>query len=390
MELRNSAKITRRQFVKGCLSGAAGMTLAPFVLDLSRSSAHAAARQRGGPGFAEPHEAMYYKVMDSGAIRCELCPRHCVLHEGMRGFCRAREPKGGKLYSFVYGNPTAVHVDPIEKKPFYHLLPGTSSFSIATAGCNYRCKYCQNWEISQFKPEETVNQDLPPQSVVDGALRYKCRTIAYTYTDPAIFYEYMRDTSLLAKARGILNVSRTNGSLNPEPIKEMAGFLDATNIDLKGFDQAFYSSVPEGYLKPVLDNIIYLKKRKVHIELTNLIVPTLNDDMTTIRKMCKWIHDEAGKEVPVHFSRFHPTYKLRNLPPTPVATLERARSVAFEEGLEFVYIGNVPGHEANNTYCPNDKKLLIQRAGYRTLENNIEKGKCKFCGYGIYGVWDKA
>jgi pyruvate formate lyase activating enzyme len=362
--------------------------MSPLLMDFFKKSAQAA--EKGGMGFVEAKEAMYYKKVDAKTIQCVLCPRYCTLKNGMKGFCRVRGPQNGKHYTFVYGNPTAVHVDPIEKKPLFHFLPATSAFSIATAGCNYRCKNCQNWQISQFPPEETYNQYLPPEAVVDEAAGYNCPTIAYTYTEPSVFYEYMLDTSKIAKARGIRNIYHSNGSLNSEPAEEISLYLDGANIDLKGFTQDFYSKIPEGDLGTVCNTIKILKKNHVHVELTNLIVPSYNDDMKMIKEMCQWVRDEVGKDTPIHFSRFSPTYKLKNLPPTPVKTLEEARIIAIKEGLQYIYIGNVPGHEAENTYCPKDGKVLIRRIGYRIMENNVVNGKCKFCGIDIPGVWHSA
>lgn len=382
-----NTKISRRQFCRLCLLGGATLVASPLLMDLLKKSAHA--QEKGGMGFVNLKEAMYYRKLDDRTIQCHLCPRYCTLKNGHRGFCRVREPRNGKQYTLVYGNPTAVHVDPIEKKPLYHFLPATTAFSIATAGCNYRCKNCQNWQISQFGPEETYNQYLPPKAVVESAIRYKCPTIAYTYTEPAVFYEYMLDTAKIAKSYGVRNMYHSNGALNPKPVEELSLYLDGANIDLKGFTQEFYSKIPEGDLETVLNTIKILRKNRVHVEITNLVVPPYSDDMNMIRKMCQWIRDEAGKEIPVHFSRFSPTYKLKNLSPTPVKTLEEARKIGMEEGLQYVYIGNVPGHEGENTYCPKDGKVLIRRIGYHILENNIVNGKCKFCGIDIPGVWSE-
>lgn len=380
-------RISRRYFCKACLYAGAGFAISPLFLDLFKRPAYAK-EEKGGPGFVYPKEAMFYEKIDKDTIQCQLCPRKCTLKNGMYGFCRARKPSDGKHYTLVYANPSAVHIDPMEKKPLFHFLPATTAFSIATAGCNFRCKYCQNWEISQFSPEETVNYYLPPDEVVKNALNYGCSTVAYTYSEPSIFYEYMLDTAKIAKARGVKNIYHSNGSLNPQPVEELSAWLDAANIDLKGFTQEFYSQIPEGYLDTVLNTIKILKKNKVHLELTNLMIPSFNDDMEMVRKMCQWIRDEVGKDTPLHFSRFYPTYKLKNLTPTPVKTLEAAREIATKEGLEYVYIGNVPGHEGENTYCPKDKKVLIRRIGYQVAENNIAGGKCKFCGIEIPGVWN--
>ncbi len=383
---RRDKKISRREFCKASLLSGAGLAISPILLDLLKGSCEAA-EEKGGMGFLNSKEAMFYKQLDETTIQCQLCPRNCVLKNGMRGFCQVREPRNGKHYSLVYGNPTAVHIDPIEKKPLFHFLPATNAFSIATAGCNFRCKYCQNWQISQFPPEETQNQYLPPRAAVEAALKYNCPTIAYTYTEPSVFYEYMLDTAKLAKSYGIRNIYHSNGSLNPKPVEELSLYLDGANIDLKGFTQEFYSQISEGDLETVLNTIKILKKNLVHVEITNLVIPSFNDDPRTIRKMCRWISNEVGKDTPIHFSRFHPTYKLKNISPTPVNTLEQARGIAIEEGLEYVYIGNVPGHVAESTYCPKDGEVLIRRLGYKILENNIVNVKCKFCGQEIAGVW---
>jgi len=378
-------EISRRQFCRMCFNLGVGLAVSPLILDLFNKNVEA---DEGGIGFINKKEAMYYEKIDEKTIQCHLCSRNCVLSDGMTGFCRVRAPQGGKHYSLVYANPTAVHVDPIEKKPLFHFLPATTAFSIATAGCNFRCKYCQNWQISQFSPEETNNYYLPPQGVVDKAVEYKCRTIAYTYTEPSVFYEYMLDTAKLAKIRGIKNMYHSNGSLNPEPAEELSLYLDAADIDLKAFDQEFYGSVCEGYLETVLNTLKILRKNNVWVEITTLVVPTLNDDMGRIKQMCIWIKENLGEDTPLHFSRFHPQYKLMNLPATPVSTLEKAREVAMVTGLNFVYIGNVPGHLAESTYCPRCKKPVIRRVGYAILEINLDsQGRSKCCNYSIAGVW---
>ncbi|HOW35465.1 MAG TPA: AmmeMemoRadiSam system radical SAM enzyme [Candidatus Omnitrophota bacterium] len=320
-------------------------------------------------------------------IECKLCPRHCRIGDGQRGNCRVRSNIDGKLFTLVYGKPCAIHIDPIEKKPFYHVLPATSSFSIATAGCNLHCKYCQNWQISQNPPEQTENVDLSPQAAVDAAIKNRCRSIAYTYSDPVIFYEYAVDISRLAKSKGILNVHRTAGYIEKEPLEELCAVTDAINVDFKGITEDFYRGMSEATLAPVLDAMKTIRKWGVWLELTNLVVPTWNDREEDIKNLCRWIVDNLGAQVPLHFSRFWPMHQLKNLPPTPVATLERAYEIARKEGLHFCYIGNIPDHSANNTYCPNDGKVLVRRIGFTVLENNIVGGKCKFCNTAIPGIW---
>ncbi len=293
----------------------------------------------------------------------------------------------GKLYSLVYGNPCAVHIDPIEKKPLFHFYPKSKVFSIATAGCNLRCKFCQNWHISQSRPEETTNYNLPPTKLIEEIKKSGCSIIAYTYTEPTIFYEYMLETAKLAHQNGIKNVMHSAGFINPEPLRELCKYLDAANVDLKGFNEEYYGKICAGSLQPVLESLKTIKEQGVWLEVTNLIVPGLNDNPEEIEQMCIWIKENLGTEMPVHFSRFYPTYKLKNLFPTAVESLEKAREIALNVGLKYVYIGNVGGHYGETTYCPKCGKVLIRRVGYRILENNIVDAKCKFCGEKIAGIW---
>ncbi|MDD5680042.1 MAG: AmmeMemoRadiSam system radical SAM enzyme [Candidatus Omnitrophica bacterium] len=333
-------------------------------------------------------EALFYRKIDDRTVQCLLCPRKCTLQEGARSFCRVRENVGGKLNTLVYELPCAVHVDPIEKKPIYHMLPGTLAFSIATAGCNLRCKFCQNWQISQMTPEETDNVKLSCSAVISNAKKEKCLSIAYTYSEPTVFYEYMIETAALAKKEGIKNIFKTGGFINPEPLSDLCNYLDAANVDLKGFDKKYLEDVCAEDLDVVLNGLRIYKKKGVWLEITNLIVPTLNDDMKTIKNMSIWIKDNLGPETPLHFSRFWPTYKLKNLYPTPLETLTEARDTAISTGLKFVYIGNIPDHPANNTYCPSCQRLLIERKGYFLAQNNIINSLCKYCSAKIAGVWE--
>jgi len=371
--------LSRRHFLK---------TTACCALFWTVSGSPSLARaQQGKRGLLGPKLSPHFSSLKDGKIQCQLCPRECIVPGGGRGFCGVRENRDGKYYSLVYGNPCAVHVDPVEKKPFYHLLPASTSFSIATAGCNFHCKFCQNWEISQVAPDETYNFEMSPDQVVELAKKAGSRTIAYTYVEPTIFFEYMLDTARLARKEGILNVYHSNGFINPGPLKELCKVLTAANVDLKGFTEEYYSSMSQGRLAPVLRTLKTLKGEGVHLEITNLVIPTQNDNPETVQKMCTWIKNELGADTPIHFSRFYPLYKLRNLPPTPVTTLERNRKIAMDAGLEYAYIGNVPGHDGERTYCPQCKKLLIFRQGYTIGEINLNKGKCKFCGKPISGIW---
>ena len=382
-------RLSRREFVAACGKGLGALALSACPLALARAGYPAQApRLEGGWGLVEARPSPYGKPLAGKVVQCLLCPRGCMISSGKRGYCEVRENRGGRLYTLVYGNPCAIHIDPIEKKPFFHVLPGTLSFSIATAGCNLDCTFCQNWEISQEVPEKTYNFRLPPAMAVRLAQENQCASIASTYVEPTIFFEYMYDTSVLAKKQGVLSVCHSNGYMNPQPLAELCGYLAAACIDLKGFTEDFYQEMTEGSLQPVLNTIKTLHSKRIHVELVNLMIPTKNDDMEVVRWMCLWIKKELGPDVPLHFSRFTPQYKLRNLPPTPVETLERARGVALALELEYVYVGNVPGHPGENTSCPHCKKILIARRGYSILANYVVKGRCKYCGKRIPGIWE--
>ncbi len=320
-------------------------------------------------------------------IRCELCPKECALGPWQRGDCRVRISDGEKLVTLVYGKPCAVNIDPIEKKPMFHFLPGSGALSIATAGCNLHCKFCQNWDISQANAEDTNNADLPPEEVVSLAAARRCASIAYTYSEPIVFYEYVYDTAAAARERGIKNVMVTAGFINERPLRELCPVIDGANVDLKGFTEDFYRDVCSGRLDTVKRTLVIMKQEGVFVEITNLIVPTLNDDEGGIRRMCAWIAETLGDRVPLHFSRFTPMYQLQGLPPTPVAVLERAAEIAAEEGLKYVYIGNVPGSRLESTWCPSCGRVLVRRTGYRVGELNLAGGRCKFCEEAIPGVW---
>jgi pyruvate formate lyase activating enzyme len=332
-------------------------------------------------------EARYYEKHPDREIKCLLCPRFCKLGDKERGYCGVRENIDGTYYTLVYGKACSVNIDPIEKKPFFHFLPNTSALSLATAGCNVNCKFCQNWEISQVRPEQVQHYDFPPKSVVDVALKNNCPSIAYTYTEPVIFFEYMYDTSQEARLKGIRNTVVTGGHINPEPLLDLIKVVDAIKVDLKSFSQEFYASYVQGELKPVLEAIKVIAKSGIWLEIVYLVIPTLNDSPSEIRKMCQWVMKEIGPDFPVHFSRFHPMYLVKNLPPTPVSTLEKARATALEEGLNYVYIGNVPGHQAENTFCPKCKNVVIEREGYIVKRIEISQGRCLHCKTPIPGIW---
>jgi len=333
-------------------------------------------------------EALYWVGLGGNRIQCQLCPRRCALLPNQKGFCRGRKNIKGKLYTLNYAQPVAMHVDPIEKKPFAHVYPGTKSFSIATAGCNLRCKFCQNWEISQLDPESVKVEPVSPEKIVALAKETNCKTIAFTYTEPIIFYEYMLDIAKIAKAEGVECVMHSAGYINEKPLREMAKYLTAANIDLKGFSDKFYASFCEGSLDTVLNTIKVLKEEGVWVEITNLLIPGANDSDEDITKLCRWIKETLGTQTPIHFARFFPLYKLTNLSPTPLGTLLRAKEIAEKEGIKFIYIGNVPQQIGEDTICPNCAKTIIKRVGYNVIENKLKAGKCPFCGHKIPGVWD--
>ncbi len=373
----------KRQFLKTTFFGAGGFC---FCNPLSASFSEMALPEVGRKW---TKEALFYTETPKG-LRCLICPNECDIKEGEAGDCRNRVNKKGKLWSTAYGNPCAIHVDPIEKKPLNHFLPGSKAFSIATAGCNLACLNCQNWTISQKSPDETKNYDLPPDKVVENCIANNCESIAYTYSEPITFYEYTTDTSVLARQAGIKNVLVSAGYINKEPLLKLCKVTDAANIDLKSFSDEIYLKLNAGKLQPVLDTLVTMKDEGVWLEITNLVVPSWTDDLDMIKRMCGWLMKNGFEEVPLHFSRFQPLYKLTQLPPTPVNILKSAREIAVSEGLKHVYIGNVPGLGAENTLCPKCSKIVVERKGYSILQNNIEKGKCKFCASPLAGVWEKS
>ena len=377
--------LSKRDFLRFCSTSLCALSTAPFLGFPRTAQAQAPVK-----GLVKTKLSPYFTPLEGGEIRCDLCPRQCRVPKGKRGACRVRENRDGKYYSLVYGAPCAMHLDPIEKKPFFHVLPASQSFSMATAGCNLQCKFCQNWEISQASPEEVYSYDVSPELAVKKAKEMGARSIAYTYVEPTIFYEYMLDIGLLARKAGLLNVCHSNGFINPGPLGDLCRVMDAANIDLKGFTETFYRDLCNGELSPVLETLKTLKKEKVHLEITNLVIPSMNDEMSVVKEMCLWINKELGPDTPVHFSRFHPLYKLRSVPPTPVSTLDKVRGAALSAGLEYVYIGNIPGHEAENTFCPKCKKRVIQRTGYMVGETQVKAGKCRYCGKPIPGIWNPA
>mgnify|MGYP003587459397 CR=1 FL=1 len=333
------------------------------------------------------HPAMWYEKLAGGIVHCLLCPNSCRLSEGQIGICRARQNAGGELKSLVYGRIASAHVDPIEKKPFFHVLPGSRAFSLATPGCNMRCLFCQNWEISQAYPWEVQTSAATPEQVVQAALDSGSRSIAFTYSEPTIFYEYMLDIAKLAKAKGLKTVVVSNGYINRPPLIELLKYIDAYKVDFKAFHESFYKELTGGRLEPVLESMMTIKEQGVWLEIVNLLVPGKNDSEEEIRAMARWIKEHLGDEVPLHFSRFHPQHKLQNLPPTPVERVIRAREIALEEGLKYVYTGNVAFPAGEATYCPKSGEVAIERQAYFVVRNNLKNGVAPD-GERIPGVWE--
>lgn len=372
------AKISKREFLKQSAVCAGGMLCSNALAlggNLSPDELWKWSR-----------EAIFYSTTPR-EVKCGICPNECTLKPGETSVCHNRVSHNDKLYSIAYGNPCAVHIDPIEKKPLLHFYPSSRAFSIATAGCNFACLNCQNWDISQTSPKETRNYDLMPQRVVDECIKSGCSSIAYTYAEPISFYEYTFDTAKLAREKGIKNVFISNGYINDEPLKALAPYLDAANINLKSFSDSIYLKLNAGKLQPVLNTLKTLKDNNVWLEITNLIVPSWTDDFDMIKRMCEWLVANGFANYPLHFSRFHPMYKLTQLPLTPINTLIKAKEIAVNAGCNFVYLGNVPMAGVEDTICPKCKKVVVERRGFSILSNNLDKGKCKFCNEPINGVW---
>jgi pyruvate formate lyase activating enzyme len=382
----------RRSFIKYCMA-AAGVGLCPWpmVSAWAEDTAPKSGKQtKPGASLDDSRfvrEAMFYKTLDNGDVQCLLCPNQCEVSDGERGECGVRENRSGKYYTLVYGRAVAVHNDPIEKKPFYHFRPGTMVLSVAAAGCNIHCKFCQNWQISQFRPEEVSAQYLPPEKIVRLAVENNIPNVAFTYAEPTIFYEYMYETAKLAKAAGINPVVVSNGFISPEAVKKLAPHLSAYKVDLKAFTEVYYRDICSARLQPVLDTLKTLAGTGVWVEIVNLVLPTLNDNEKDVRAMARWIGKNLGPDTPVHFTRFYPMYKMRNLPPTPVSTLENLHTWATEEGLRYAYIGNVPGHPDGNTVCRSCGHMLIRRTGMWDVEVRVKNGGCPECGNKVPGVW---
>lgn len=332
-------------------------------------------------------EAEFYEEIKEKKVNCKLCPRLCIIKNGEFGNCNARKNISGKLYSVVYGKPVAANIDPIEKKPLYHFLPGELSYSIGTSGCNLHCLHCQNWEISQCKPS-VFSLDLDPEKVIEIIKESKFKIISYTYTEPTVFYEYMLSIAKIAKKEGIKNTIVSNGFINKEPLKKLSKYLDGANIDLKSIKDSFYRKECKGWIDPILDSLKILKEKEVWLEITNLIIPTLNDKKEEIKQLSDWVKKNLGSSVPLHFNSFYPCYERMDLMSTSLDKVKEARKIALDIGLRYAYAGNILDWETNSTYCPKCGELLIKRMGFKVVENKLENGVCRFCKEKIDGVWN--
>ena len=384
-------KPTRRDLLRwGVACGAAGALCQVGVRN-------AMGQDVAGPGMlpgpslkgVARHEAMFWEKLDQNRVKCVLCPRECEVADVERGYCGVRENQGGEYQTLVYGALCSANVDPIEKKPLFHYLPGTTAFSIATAGCNIECKFCQNWQISQFRPEQVRSTLVTPKRLIEACASRHSPTIAYTYSEPVIFYEYMHDTAAMAREYGIGSVMISNGYIQEKPLRQLCQQLTGVKIDFKAFTEKFYRESCAGELKPVLRVMELLKEIGIWFEMVVLVIPTLNDSPGEIEEMSRWVMKHLGPDVPMHFTRFHPTYRITNLPRTPISTLERCRQIAMDEGVHYVYAGNVPMHPGENTYCHSCQSELIRRVGFRVKANRIKDGKCPKCGTVIPGVWSQ-
>ncbi|MBU4372935.1 MAG: AmmeMemoRadiSam system radical SAM enzyme [Euryarchaeota archaeon] len=328
-------------------------------------------------------EGVLFDQLPDNKVKCHVCSHRCTIGEGRLGVCRTRQNKNGKLYTLIYNTVSSEAVDPIEKKPLYHFLPGTKSYSLGTIGCNFRCEHCQNWNISQVTLEEAWTEEITPEDAVKRALATGCKSISWTYNEPAIWHEYTYDSAVLAKKAGLKTIYVTNGYITPEALRRMAPYLDAFRVDIKSFSDDFYRKICGARLAPVLESTKLAKELGMHVETITLIIPTKNDSQEEITQIVRWVRDNLGVDTPMHFTRFHPMYNMSDLSPTPTETLEMAHDIAKKEGMRFVYTGNVPGHKYENTYCPKCNTLLIDRAGFRVSAIKIKDGECPECGEGV-------
>ena len=376
---------SRRDVLKASVCGLCTLCLGGFPGGArAQTSAGSAAASKG---FVNPVPSPWFRELSGDRVKCRLCPRECELVPGDRAVCRVRENRGGQGYTLAYGNPALVREDPVERLPFFHFLPGSRTLALSTAGCNLSCSFCEVWDLAQVDPEDLYAYDMPPERVVRHARESGLAILSYAFGEPAVFYEYMSDIATRARDAGMANLLHTAAYLRPEPLRKLAPGLDGANVDLKGFDPEFYRDAVGGKMQPVLDSLKLLREQGVHLEMTTILIPGLNDGDENIEAMCDWIRRELGPDVPLHFSRFYPLYELSHLPQTPVSTLDRARDTAHRVGLEFVYVARVTGHEGENTFCPGCGEAIIERTGFIIDRMRMDEGKCGHCGTRIPGRW---
>ncbi len=336
-------------------------------------------------------EAKFYKKLYNNKVECFLCSHNCIIKNGKCGICKARENKNGALYSLAYGNVSAANIDPIEKKPLFHFLPGGKSFSIATSGCNFQCSFCQNANISQINNSKqnsgAQQKETKPEEIVNLALKHQCSSISYTYTEPTVYFEFASDIATAAKEKGIKNIFVTNGYMSQACLESLTPWLDGANVDLKSFNPLFYKKICKGDIEPVKNSLKFMKKNGIILEVTTLLIPTINDSEQEIEAIANFIANRLGKDTPWHISRFYPTYKMLNIPPASASLLYAAKNIGEKAGLEYIYIGNLPGNNSENTVCPNCKKTLIKRRGFDMIKNLIKAGECPYCEKIIYGLF---
>ncbi len=378
--------VKRRDFIKFCAAAAAagaGVFEVRNIFSDGGDDVSISADEIG-----ELKEAYHYSSLENGDVQCGICFRECRIPEGSSGFCRIRVNENGTLYNKVYGRPSAVNVDPIEKEPMHHFHPGTSILCVGTASCNFRCKFCHNWHLSQRDIDEVSRTyDLAPEHIVMEAETGEVPGISFTYNEPTVFYEYMYDISRQASQEGFNVIFHSNGGMQEEPLRELLEYVDGVTVDLKAFTNEFYRDVCQAEKEPVLNTLKTIESEGVWLEIVNLVLPGFNDDAEEIREMSTWIKEELNPEVPVHFSRFSPSYQMTDLSSTPVDTLETCRNIAMDEGLKHISIGNVPGHEANSSFCPDCGRKIIDRFHFSVNAINMENGSCQYCGSEIAGVW---
>ena len=383
-EAAGHSRTSRRGFLQAAAAGACAACASCLL-----------ARQASAAEGEDSHvrvavrDAKWFERLPDKAVKCQLCPRECTVADVERGYCGVRENRGGDYKTLVYGTLCSLNIDPIEKKPLFHYLPGTTALSVATPGCNMECKFCQNWNVSQYRPEQIDSLLVPPENLARMAQTRQCRTIAYTYTEPVVFSEYVLDASAAARSQGVGSAMISNGYIREPALRDLCRHLTAVKVDLKAFTEKFYAEQCAAKLAPVLATLEVLHDIGIHTEIVVLVIPTLNDSADEIGAMAKWIVRQMGPDVPLHFSRFHPMYRVNNLPSTPVETLDRARKVSMDVGLRYVYVGNVPFHAGESTYCPGCGKTVIKRVGYNVDAAGLRNGACASCGRQIAGVWSQ-